>query len=180
MPKRSRLLLLDAVAIIAAFRAGVWDGLVARYEVVVSSVVMDEAHFYEDAQTGRRHTIDLAALEAAGTIQTCEVGLAEVDALLARFDGTLSIHAGEAEALAYLASVDETVDIRLVTSDKAALFATALLDLGHRTICLGDALRACGISKRLEAQHEAEYHRACIAQGTRMRIQGQGLARRRP
>ncbi|HLM68924.1 MAG TPA: hypothetical protein VK358_15405 [Longimicrobium sp.] len=178
MPKRPRLLLLDAVAIVAAFRAGVWEQLVTAYEVVVSSVVMDEAHFYDDAD-GRRHPIDLAAMEAAGTIQGCEVGLAEIDTLLARFDGTLSIHAGEAEALAYLASFDEEIDIRLVTSDKAALFAAALLDLGHRSMCLGDALRACGISKRLEAQHEAEYHRACIAQGNQMRIQGRGLARRR-
>lgn len=69
------------------------------------------------------------------------------------------------------------MDIRLVTSDKAALHAVALLDLGHRSMCLGDALRACGLSKRLEAQHEAEYHRACISEGTRMRIQGEGLAR---
>lgn len=179
MLKKPRLLLLDAVAVVAAFRAGVWDGLVAAYEVVVSSVVMDEAYFYEDAETGRRHPIDLAGMEAAGLIQGCEMSIAEIDALLARFDGTLSIHAGEAEALAYLASIDEGVDIRLVTSDKAALFATALLDLGHRTLCLGDALRACGISKRLEPQHEAEYHRACIAQGNQMRIQGRGLARRR-
>lgn len=178
MPKKPRLLLFDAVAILAAFRAGVWDLLVAEYEVVVSSVVMDEAHFYDDPQTGRRHPIDLAAMEADGTIRGCEMGIAEVDALLARFDGTISIHAGEAEALAYLASLDEEVDIRLVTSDKAALFAVALLDMGHRSMCLADALRACGISKRLEAQHEAEYHKACIAQGTEMRIQGRGLRRR--
>lgn len=180
MPKKPRLLLLDAVAIVAAFRAGVWDQLVSAYEVVVSSVVMDEAHFYEDPGTGRRHPIDLAAMEAAGTIRGCEVGLAEVHALLDRFDGTLSIHAGEAEALAYLASADESMDIRFVTSDRAALYATALLDLGHRSMCLADVLRACGISKRLEAQHETEYHRACIAQGNQMRIQGRGLARRRP
>ncbi|HST61455.1 MAG TPA: hypothetical protein VLK84_22305 [Longimicrobium sp.] len=179
MPKKPRLLLLDAVAIVAAFRAGVWDHLVSAYEVVVSSVVMDEAHFYDDPGTGRRHPIDLAAMEAAGTIQGCEVSLAEVSALLARFDGTLSIHAGEAEALAYLASVDESVDIRFVTSDRAALYATALLDLGHRSMCLADVLRACGVSKRLEPQHETEYHRACIAHGTQMRIQGHGLARRR-
>lgn len=177
MPKKPRLLLLDAVAILAAFRAGVWEHLVNAYEVVVSSVVMDEAHFYDDPSTGRRHTIDLPALEAAGVIRGCEMELAEVDALLARFDRTLSIHAGEAEALAYLASVDEEVDIRLVTSDKAALFATALLDLGHRTICLGDALRACGVTRRLEPQHESDYHRACITEGNQMRIQGRGLRR---
>lgn len=178
MPKKPRLLLLDAVAVVAAFRVGVWDRLVDAYEVVVSSVVMDEAHFYEDPRTRKRHPIDLAAMEAAGVIQGCEVGLAEIGALLARFDGTLSIHAGEAEALAYLASVDEDTDIRFVTSDRAALIAVALLDLGHRSMALGDALRACGVGKRLEAQYEAEYHRACLEEGTRMRIQGRGLARR--
>ena len=98
MPRKPRLLLLDAVAIVAAFRAGVWDRLVAEYEVVVSSVVMEEAHFYEDPRTGRRHPIDLTALEQAGAIQGCEMGVAEINELLARFDGTISIHAGEAES----------------------------------------------------------------------------------
>lgn len=155
MPKRPRLLLLDAVAVVAAFEAEVWEGLVAAYDVVVPSVVADEAHFYlKPPRVGRRHPIDLPAMEAAGSIRICEMGLGEIGALLARFDGSFSgrIHAGEAEALAYLASLDEDVDIRLVTSDKAALIAAALL-------------------------HEAEYHRACIAEGNRMRIQGQGLAR---
>lgn len=121
-------------------------------------------------------------MEAAGTIRVVEMGMADVAALLARFDGSFSgrIHAGEAEALAYLSSLDESVDIRLVTSDKAALIAAALLDLGHRSMCLADALRACGLTKRLEPQHEAGYHRACIAEGNRMRIQGQGLARHPP
>lgn len=180
MPKKPRLLLLDAVAVVAAFEAEVWDRLVTQYEVVVPAVVVDEAHFYEKPpRSGRRYPIDLAAMEGTGAIRVCEMGHGDIAALLARFDRSFStgIHAGEAEALAYLASVDEEVDIRLVTSDKAALFAVALLDLGHRSMCLADALRACGLSKRLEAQHEAAYHRACIAEGNQMRIQGRGLAR---
>lgn len=179
MPKRPRLLLLDAVAVVAAFEVGVWDRLVAEYEVVIPSVVADEAHFYlKPPRVGRRYPIDMAAMEAAGTIQVVEMGLTDIAALLARFDRGFSgrIHAGEAEALAYLASRDESVDIRLVTSDKAALIAAALLDLGHRSMCLGDVLRACGLTKRLEPQHEAAYHRACLNEGNRMRIQGQGLA----
>lgn len=180
MPKKPRLLLLDAVAVVAAFEVGVWERLVAEYQIVIPSIVADEAHFYvKPPRTGRRYPIDLPAMEATGTIQVCEVALAEIATLLARFDASFSgrIHAGEAEALAYLAGLDESVDVRLVTSDKAALIAAALLDLGHRSMCLADALRACGLGKRLEPQHEAEYHRACIAEGNRMRIQGQGLAR---
>ena len=180
MPKRPRLLLLDAVAVVAAFEAGVWERLVAAYEVVVPSVVADEAHFYlKPPRVGSRYPIDLTAMEAAGTIRICEMGLGEIATLLARFDGSFGgrIHAGEAEALAYLNSLDEDVDIRLITSDKAALIAAALLDLGHRSMCLADALRACGVTRRLDPQHESEYHRACIAEGNRMRIQGQGLAR---
>lgn len=178
MPKRPRLLLLDAVAVVAAFEVGAWDQLVAAYEVVIPSVVADEAHFYLKPRDGRRYPIDLPAMEARGTIRVVEMSLGEISTLLARFDGSFSgrIHAGEAEALAYLASVDEDADIRLVTSDKAALIATALLDLGHRSMCLGDALRGCGLTKRLEPQHEAAYHRACIAEGNQMRIQGKGLA----
>lgn len=179
MPKKPRLLLLDAVAVVAAFEVGVWDRLVAEYEVIIPSVVADEAHFYlEPPRTGKRYPIDLPAMEAAGAVRVVEVGLGEIAAILARFDGSFAsrIHAGEAEALAYLATLDDGVDIRLVTSDKAALIATALLDLGHRSMCLADVLRACGLTKRLEPQHEAEYHRACISEGNRMRIQGQGLA----
>lgn len=180
MPKRPRRLLLDAVAVVAAFEAGIWERLVAEYEVVIPSIVADEAHFYlKPPRTGRRYPIDLPAMEAAGTIRICEVGLDEIATLLSRFDGSFSgrIHAGEAEALAYLAGLDESVDIRLVTSDKAALIAAALLDLGHRSMCLADVLRACGLGRRLEPQHESEYHRACIGEGNRMRVQGQGLSR---
>jgi hypothetical protein len=180
VPKKPRLLLLDAVAVVAAFEVGVWERLVAEYEVVIPSVVADEAHFYlNPPRVGRRHPIDLPAIAAAGKVRVCEAGLEEIASLLERFDRSFAgrIHAGEAEALAYLSTLDEDVDIRLVTSDKAALIAAALLDLGHRSMCLADVLRACGLTKRLEPQHEAEYHRACISEGNQMRIQGQGLAR---
>jgi hypothetical protein len=182
LPKKPRLLLLDAVAVVAAFEIGVWERLVAEYEVVIPSIVVDEAHFYEHPpRGGRRYPIDLVAMEADGTVRVCEMGPADIAALLAKFDRSFAagIHAGEAEALAYLASAEEETDIRLVTSDRAALYAAALLDLGHRSICLADALRACGLTKRLDAQHETAYHRACIAEGNRMRVQGQGLAGRR-
>ena len=105
------------------------------------------------------------------------MGASEIAALLARFDGSFAAGSMPAKQKRSPTSprVDEGMDIRLVTSDKAALFAAALLDLGHRSMCLGDVLRACGLNKRLEAQHETAYHRACLAEGTRMRIQGRGL-----
>lgn len=77
MPKKPRLLLLDAVAVVAAFEVGVWERLVTEYEVVVPSIVADEAHFYlKPPRVGRRHPIDLGGMAAAGTVRICEAGVA--------------------------------------------------------------------------------------------------------
>ena len=177
MPKKPRILLLDAVAVIGACEVGTWLRLVTEYEVLVSPIVMREAHFYDDPQSGRRQPIDLAAMVQEGTIRECEIALAETYALLGRFDRTLSLHLGEAESLAYLVSVDDETDIQMITSDTAALKAIGLLDLSHRSICLGDALRAIGLNPRLEAQHETAHHKRYIGEGIQMRIQGRGLTR---
>ena len=89
MPKKPRLLLLDAVAVVAAFEVGVWERLVAEYQIVIPSIVADEAHFYvKPPRTGHRYPIDLPAMEATGTIQICEVALGEIATLLARFDAS--------------------------------------------------------------------------------------------
>jgi hypothetical protein len=174
-------LLLDAVPIIAAFEVHAWDQLAAQYEIVVPGVIVDEAHFYHDPSDGRRYTIDLSKYESAGTITVCDVTQEDVSALLRRFDQSFAtgIHAGEAEALAYLLAQDDETAIQFVTSDTAALHATALLGLAHRSTYLGDVLRKCGFQKTLDSQHEAKHHRECISKGQEMRIMGVGLARAR-
>jgi hypothetical protein len=180
MPKKPRLLLLDAVAVIAAHQQHAWEPLVQRFEVVVPAVVADEAHFYEDpAGSGRRIPIDLSAAEAAGSITVVEVAASEIAALLAAFTPSFAagVHAGEAEALAYLRALDDNADVRLVTSDRQALYAAALLGLAHRTESLAEAFHRAGITKHLPRQHGVDFHRACIREGQAMRIRGEGLAR---
>jgi hypothetical protein len=173
-------LLLDAVAIVAAFEVHAWDHLVARYRIVVPGIVVDEAHFYDDPADGRRHAITLSDYEHAGTIEVCDVSQEDVSALLRLFDRSFAtrIHAGESEALAYLWMQDDDTKIQFVTSDTAALHATALLGLAHRSVCLGDVLRKSGFEKSLDSQHETQHHRDCIRKGQEMRVMGVGLARR--
>jgi hypothetical protein len=177
VPKKPRLLLLDAMSVVAAFEAEAWNHLITSYDVVIPGSVAGEAHFYE--REGRRYPIDLSTFEAAGKIRVADMDASDLQAVRGRFTRSFGgqIHVGEVEALAYLLSLGDEVDIRLVTSDRAALHATALLDLAHRCTCLHDVMRASGMTKELEAQYKEPHLKECLAEGHKMRITGIGLAR---
>lgn len=127
MGKKPRLLLLDANAVFAAYRFGVWEGLCSAYDIVLpSTIVRVEALFYVSRDSGARISLDLPDLVANGTISEVAVDPTEVAALRSRFDHELRerIDRGEAEAIAYvLAHSDE--DLRFVTSDGSALEPSA-------------------------------------------------------
>ena len=46
--KRWSFLLLDANVIIALFKQGIWDRVVAECDLHISETVLGEAHFFED------------------------------------------------------------------------------------------------------------------------------------
>jgi hypothetical protein len=123
MPRKPRLLLCDAVAIITAHAEGVWDSLCVSYEVLVPSIVVAEAHFYRD-QAGRRIPIDLQCDIDSGKVSEYTANLVELAAtgsmlhpgLRARVDD------GEREALTYLRQSPGD-DVWFITADGGAIQA---------------------------------------------------------
>jgi len=177
LAKRPRLLLLDANAVFAAFGYGAWEAFCAAYEVVVpATVVRTEAIFYVSRETGRRVALDLAAEAAAGRIIELSAAAAEVAAVLSRFDASFRnrLDDGEAEAIALLASRED--DMRFVSADASAIEAVAMLGMAERALCLADALRLCGLERRLPRQHGPEFLRQHIQEGLRRFVTHEGLA----
>jgi hypothetical protein len=174
---RPRLLLLDANAVFAAFGHGAWEGLCAAYEIVVpATVVRTEAIFYVSRETGRRVGLDLAGEAAAGRIVEVTASPAEIAAVLSRFDASFRkrLDDGEAEAIALLVARDE--NMRFVSADASAIEAVAMLGMAERAVCLADALRMCGLERRLPRQHGPEFLREHIQEGLRRFVTGEGLA----
>jgi hypothetical protein len=177
LAKRPRLLLLDANAVFAAFRHGVWEGLRAAYEIVVpATVVRQEAIFYVSRETGRRVELDLAGDARDGRIVEITVSPADIARLRARFDASFRtrLDAGEAEALAYLVTRDDE-EVRFVSSDASALEAVAMLGIAERAICLAEALQLCGLARPLPRQHGPEFFREHISLGLQRFVTREGL-----
>jgi len=101
--KRWSFLLLDANIIIALFKQGLWDRVVAECDLYISETVVGEAHFFEDDK-GARHDFDLGPHIANGSIKEFSVPAADVKTFVDTFglDYIEKLDAGEAESLAYL------------------------------------------------------------------------------
>lgn len=150
--------LLDANVVIECYKLGVWEALIERTEAVVpDAVAEDEALFFPKGEA--RIPIDLPDLAARGRIRRVGASLLQLDAMFSRFTESLrqDIHAGEAEALAYLLSGTEP-DLAFCSGDCTALHRLALLDLRDSAVSLEELLDKCGLSKPLRP----EYTRECM------------------
>ncbi|HYH78494.1 MAG TPA: hypothetical protein VEX86_01810 [Longimicrobium sp.] len=178
MAKKPKLLLLDANAVFAAFKHGVWDGLCRAYAVILpSTVVHVEGMFYDPPGGGRRVYLDLPALVASGSITEYSASAAEVAAMRARFRAPFRgrIDDGEAEAIVFLLEHPDE-DVRFVTADKGALQAVAMLRLEDRAMCLAEALERCGLGRALPEEHGAAFFRKQVSIGLERFITREGLA----
>jgi hypothetical protein len=176
MPRKPRLLLCDAVAIITAHAEGVWDSLCVSYEVLVPSIVVAEAHFYRD-QAGRRIPIDLQCDIDSGKVSEYTANLVELAAtgsmlhpgLRARVDD------GEREALTYLRQSPGD-DVWFITADGGAIQAAVAFDRGECAQSLATALQRVGITKNLPRHHTDEFVREHRRLGGIQLIEGRALA----
>lgn len=175
--RKPRLLLLDANAVIAALEAGAWDALVAAYDILLPSIVVrTELIFFRDPVTGRQAPVNAPGWVAEGSVREISMGATDLAGVLRRFAEPFvsTLDPGEAEALAYLL-LDQDDALRFVSADGWAIQAAAMLDEGHRMMCLSDALNACGHSKALPRHHRPEFLREHLDIGGRRRVTGEGL-----
>ena len=103
-PSQSQLVILDTGVVIQAHKTGTWAAVVAKFEVVLSSIVVAESLYYDHPKKGRVQ-IDLTAFIQSKQISVVSVPASEGSAFSAGFgDPTYveRIDAGELESMVYL------------------------------------------------------------------------------
>jgi hypothetical protein len=179
LAKKPRLLLLDANAVIAALEAGIWEPLVAAYDVGLPSIVVHtELIHYHDSASGRRIAINADEWVGAGTVREIEMTPGDLHGTLSRFREPFvsQLDPGETEAIAYMLTLDEEDETRFVSADSWAIQAAAMLGLGHRMQSLEEVLEQCGQRRRLPSHHGRDFLRQNLAEGGRRMVTREGLS----
>jgi DNA-binding transcriptional regulator YbjK len=170
------LVLLDANIIIEAHALGVWNTLIASFEVTVPAIVArHEAKYF--VVKGQHNPIQLASLVAQNKVKELQADLRELSELMNQFDPLFSesIDPGEQEALALMLA-GRCPEHRFCSADARPLQALAMLDMSDRGVALEELLNRVGQSKRLDEQYTKAYLDRQIREGQRRRIQGDGLS----
>jgi hypothetical protein len=173
--KRWSFLVLDANVVIALFRQGLWDRVVADCDLYLSETVLAEAHFFED-EAGR-HDFDLGPYVANRAVTKFSVPASKVKAFVDTFgrDYIEKLDAGEAESLAYLEDVSEE---HLICSADAIVFRVlGNLDRGQQGVSLQEVLEKVGLARRLPQQFTKAIRERWTSQGVTERMQGRGKKR---
>ena len=173
--------LLDANVIIEAYALDVWNKLLDKIKAVVpSSVVQDEAFYFDKKKSGKRLAIDLNKFIDSGRILEVAATAIELQNLRKIFDDlTLEgLDPGELEALALLNS-GRLKGAIFCTADKAAIRALALMGHFESGISMEELLRICGLQKPLDLQYKRKFFEEQLAIGNQNRIAGFGLRKTR-
>ena len=159
-----KLLLLDADVVIDLHTLGLFDRIVAGYEVYVTKTILSEALFFKS--DGFKTKIDIrnyvtviedVALEHLQTIRN--------EAKQAR----LGVDPGEMEAMAYLIQGNEK--LIFCTCDKAAIKLLSFMNLEERSVSTEKILRDNGYHKKnLYPRHWDKTFTDCIREGKALRI----------
>lgn len=164
------IVLLDADVVIDLHRLGIWEQILKRNKVKISSIILrQEAYFYEDEQ-GRPHNINL--LKDAGVkFQELSIEANIMREFIRQFDRNIQeeLHPGEIEALSL---IQGDKGLLFCTSDKMAIKTIALMGSSSQGISFESLLKTSGLTKKLEHRHTEEYFKKHLRDGSIMRIQG--------
>lgn len=154
----ARLVLLDADVVIRAFELGIWDKLVAKYEVVLARIVCEhDVKFYDDQVTMMRKGIDLKPYLAAGRVSVVDAPLewtAEVEKTCRERLGGLHGQ-GELESIAIVKN--EARDVLFCSADGFAIQLMAVLRLADKAISFERLLRSVGLSRSFASSGDLQY-----------------------
>lgn len=171
---RPSLVLLDADVIIDLHGFGVWDEILSKYKIFISSIILrQEVYFHED-EVGHKHPIDLTK-DVDKKFKELSVTADELREFAERFDPVLKaeIHQGEKEALCVVSANEE---LHFCTCDHAPAVALGVLGFGDRGISFEMLLKGAGITKTLLPKHTEETFQRYLKEGSIMRIQGRGIS----
>lgn len=146
---KSRLVIFDAVIIIAAFEGDFWNSLVSQFKIHVPSIVLREATHYRD-KNRQRIAIDMQTYVQQGKVIELTATAREIQTLQEKVNPNFMdrIDDGELEALALLMS-GKYNDYRFCTSDTRAIKSMSSLSLGAFGVSLEELLDEIKLRKKL-------------------------------
>lgn len=173
--KKPKLLLLDADVVLVSYRFGVWEGIKAKYDVHVTSIVAYEEIKYFTDSTGTTHRGDLDQQAERGEIKIVEATASEMSQVVENFVDAFrkGLDDGETEAIAVLRR-GELEDCRFCTGDTNGIQAIGMLGLGPQTISLEEILDLGGLraslAARLPPQFNQRHRETHLQKGSERRI----------
>jgi hypothetical protein len=175
-----KCVLLDANIIIESHKVGVWEKLIDRVKIVVSSIVAyKESHFYSKEEGGIPEPINLKRLIQDGKINEISASPEEVADFLNYFDRVFlfGLDDGEIESLSLIKS-GKLQDTLFCSSDGPAIQALAMIGHSNVGISMETLFKKTGLQKGLEYQFGDEFFKKHIAKGSENYIQRVGIANR--
>lgn len=172
--KKFRLLLLDANIVIEISRHGLWDQIVARCDIHLARSVIDEAHFFVDAN-GDRQPIDLTACFDAGSITVFDLTPSDLVEPRAKFDPVYfeKLDPGETESLAYL--LRQSDDCQICSADKIVYRVLGNLRRAAQGVSLEEVLNQIGLGRRLTREFSRDYREQWTQKGFQEGLGGIGV-----
>jgi len=172
-----KCVLLDSNIIIEAYKLGIWEQLIERVEIVVSSVVARQESLFYSKEAGKiPEPINLKHLIQKGQIQELTANPEEIADFLDVFDRTFvfGLHDGETESLALIKS-GKTEDAVFCSSDATAIQALTMIGHSQLGISMETLLRKYGLQKRLKHQFKDKFFEDQRAKGFANLLTRQGL-----
>ena len=175
MPKL-KLLILDAGVVIKLHEWNLWEQVIAKCDVHLSSIVAGFESKYYRVDGDDCKDIDVSRAIQDGKITVFEVTPADILAFKNRFDASYycALDDGEAESLAYLTSRPK-LDWKISSGDAIVYKVLGNLNIVEQGIALEEILQQIGLSRKI---NDFQYTRAFREQMTKVgstdRIQGRG------
>lgn len=175
-----KCVLLDANIIIEAYHLGVWEKLIEKIEISVSSIVAHtESLFYVHKDRHIPEAINLKNLISKGKVTEYSASYEDLAGLYSCFDRVFmeGIHAGEAECLALILRqrVKETL---FCSADATAIQALAMLGRSDEGISFEALLKKTGLSNTIRRHFTEKFFKENLRQGSQNRITQTGLRKK--
>jgi hypothetical protein len=173
MPKL-KLLILDANVVIQLHELGLWQTVIAKCEVHLSRIVIDdEVKYYHGRE--RDKLVDLSEDVTEGRLQVFDVEIGDFNEFRERFDPTYleRLDAGEAESLAHM--LKSAQEYLISSADSIVYKVLGNLNMAEQGISLEEVLQIIGHGRSgLTWQYSKKFRERYTKEGQRDSVTGLG------
>jgi len=176
MTTKPKFFLLDAMVVSELHAQGIWARFVRTAEIVLPTIIADEAHCYT-AEDRTVHSTHIDRDIAEGRIAVLDCDVEDLQATMNKFDKVLQerLHPGEVQAITLLLKWENDPPA-FCTADFKAIEATCLLGLAGYLVPMERMLASLGLSRPVKTQYSEATFKRLMDRAASSRIQGRGLA----